>query len=258
MTRDATKDPVEPWTRDKTQRDRLLDLVQKTILRESRYLARTYHVYAAVQDIASEVQLELIERMSAHPPSHPCDSDTVQQAAESLIREHRIRELARAVARRMAKQQSKQAQLLDSVEVPVLPEDREHRLVEIARRVSEIAKNTPSLTTRDDLIFRLETCRRVGLDDLSADRFNRAACEAGVAPGDLRVYIDMHDQKGHLSARDRKAWSRAKTKVAARLAELPMRSDLERPRATWDECSRSAGWRPGKAWVLRGAVEANG
>ena len=98
--------------------------------------------------------------------------------------------------------------------------DNEFELMAIARQINEIAVKTP-FTIRDDKIFRLELCRRVGLDGFGTDRFGEAAQAAGVSPHALRTFINDHDQRGHLAGKDRQAWSQAKRKVAATLERLP-------------------------------------
>ncbi len=98
--------------------------------------------------------------------------------------------------------------------------DNEFELMAIAQQIAEIAAKAP-FTIRDDEIFRLELCRRVGLDGFGTDRFDEAAQAAGVSPHALRTFINDHDHKGHLAGKDRQAWSQAKRKVAATLGRLP-------------------------------------
>ncbi len=103
--------------------------------------------------------------------------------------------------------------------------DNEFELMKIARQIAEISAKV-RFTIRDDEIFRLETCRRVGLDELGTDRFDEAAQAAGVSPHALRTFINDHDQKGHVAGKDREAWSQAKRKVAATFSRASLLMSL--------------------------------
>lgn len=209
------------WTDVPEEQGRLLDLVEGTIEWESTYHARRNGVYAMRDEIASQIRFELKREMNAQEPRHPFDTDTPEETAEILRGRYRIRERARAIARGIANNASRQARLLENVDEPTMPEDKEAELMDIARRIAEIAENT-RFTSGEGEIFRLEAGRQVGLDDLPVDRFDAAAQAAGLTPNALRTYIDHHDRSGRLSAKHRQAWSRAKRKVAAAFTRVSL------------------------------------
>ena len=221
------------WTKDEAQRDRFLELVESVIQREAKFHAVRRGVAGYRDDIASEIRVELVEGMNG--PSVPWwfALATPEETAQRMINQYRIRERARTIARRIAKKQSRQAQLLENVAQPTMPKDTEAQLMEIVRRIDKIAMTMqalpdqgPQFTSRDDEIFRLETCRQVGLEDLAPSQFDAAAEAAGLAPVELRTYVDDHEKEGHLSVRDRQAWGRAKAKVAATFTRVGLVSIL--------------------------------
>lgn len=211
--------PRTHWTTDPVHRERLLNMVDQTITHESKRFAGRYGIWDQWGDVAGKIRLEYVETMGTDEPSHPFDVATPEGAAAILIDNNRINERARTITRGIIRKESRQARLLKNVDEPTCQEDRVAQLMEIAHRVSEMAKN-PALTNREGEAWRLEASRQVGLDDLDDHRFDEACQVVGVAPKALRNYINNHEENGHASAKDRQAWSRAKRKVATTLSRL--------------------------------------
>lgn len=203
------------WTEDEGQCTQFLRLVGPVLDQEVRYHARKYGVSQYMDDIAVEAQLLIWAKLKTQPPVWPFDRDTPKESADLAREKYRLREWVRSIARKKAREESRQARLLKGVELPRMPEDQEKQLMSIARRLPEISKEIPGLTGRDDEILRLEGCRRAGMDGLTEVLFDEAARAAGVEPEKLRAHIRDFDQSERLSDRDRKAWSRVKSKVSA-------------------------------------------
>lgn len=201
------------WTSDSVQRDKFFDAVEEKIDQESKYQAKKYGVgLEQVGDISSEIRLALLEKMEQGAPIFE-ESDP-ESAASKAVETYRIRELARSSAKKIQKIHSRQADMLADVRLSMPEEKPGAELMQVARTISEIA-NATDFTPREDQIFRLEACRRAGIDELEgAADFDLAAEEAGLTSDDLRTHLDAYEEQ-NLSCGDRKAWSRAKERVSS-------------------------------------------
>jgi hypothetical protein len=131
-------------------------------------------------------------------------------------------------ARKIARNRKRlgQADVLENVCQRDLPQDVEKQLFAIAKALPRVISETANLTSRESEILCLETLRRSEVDDLSAPVFDQVAQAAGTSGPKLRAHVEDHEAHGHLSASDRKAWSRAHDKVAKALTRAALTSLL--------------------------------
>jgi hypothetical protein len=211
----ATKLQIAHWTDDPAQREEFLTRVGPKIDKESGYMARRYRVATYSEDIATQIRTEFLQQMNTKDLDGPFTKDSAREAADSLLEKgnFRIHERARTLARKIDKRQSRQADVLAEVCQPELPPSVEQQLLGIAQSIQIAISQIPDFTARDSKIFRLETLRLTQVDDLDAPMFEQAAKAAGVSVSEARAHIEYHEQQGHLSPSDRKAWSRARAKV---------------------------------------------
>lgn len=213
------------WTDDPAQHEKFFTEVDPTIDRESRRWARFYGVVMDREDVAQDMRLKLWLQMGKIDTDEPFAKGSPKEAADSLISNYQIREPVRSDARRLGDKQKRQAEILAKVSPPDLPQDIETELFAIVQRLPLIASATPNFTPRDREILFKEVLRQIDLDDLPASKFDQAAQAVGISSSELRSYIKDHDEDGHSSPSDRKAWSRARAKVLkaftrAKLASL--------------------------------------
>jgi hypothetical protein len=220
---------VARWTDDPAQQEEFLTEIGPRIKSQSKSMAHRYRVKNHWEDIASEIGVEFLQRMHKEDADGPFAKDSPKEAADFLLEKenYQIRERARSLARKEAKKQSRQAEILADVRQPDLSPEIETQLFAIAKSLPRITSEIPDFTPRDNDIARKEWLRQVGIDDLPAPIFDQVAQAAGISGSEEREYIKDHDENGHSSASDRKAWSRASAKVAkaftrAKLASLLM------------------------------------
>jgi hypothetical protein len=215
---------AERWTDDPAQKEQFFTDVGPTIDRESRYWTRFHGVAMDREDIASDMRLKLCEQMGKTDTDEPFDKDSPKETADFLIANYKIREPIRSNARRLGIKQRRQAEILAKVGPPDLPRDIERELLTTARSIGVLVELC-DFTSRERDIFPKESLRQIGADDLDAPLLDQAAQYAGTSGPEVRAHIKDHDEAGHLSARDRKVWSRACAKVReafdrAKLASL--------------------------------------
>jgi len=100
------------WINDPLQREVFLAEVDPTIVRESKRWARAYRIGDYHEDIASEMRAEYLQEMVEGSTDGPFAKDSPTEAAKSLLGTPRIPERARTIARRIAKKQSRQAEIV--------------------------------------------------------------------------------------------------------------------------------------------------
>jgi hypothetical protein len=210
-------------------------------------MAYLYGVGMHLEDIESEVKDKLWRQMLEVDTGGPFAKDTPKEAADFFLEKtnFRIREWARLSARKEAderkkqsgqaddladvcwpKKQARQADEIANVRQRDLPPDVETELFAIAKSLPRITSATPNLTPRDSDIVRKEVLRQAGIDDLPAPIFDQVAQAAGISSSELRAHVENHDEHGHLSPSDRKAWSRARGKIAKALTRAALTSLL--------------------------------
>lgn len=214
------------WTDDPAQQEEFFTEVAPTIDNESKRWIRFYGVSVDREDMASDMRLKLCEQMGKRDTDGPFAKDSPKEAADSLIANYKIREPIRWDARKLGNKQRRQAEILAQVGPPDLSPDIETELFAIVKSLPQIASAIPNFTRRDREIFLKEGARQIDLDDLSAEKFDQAAQALGFASSELRSYFKDHDEDGHSSASDRKAWSRARAKVAKALTQAKLISLL--------------------------------
>jgi hypothetical protein len=115
---------------------------------------------------------------------------------------------------------------LTNVRQPDLPPNVETELLAIAKCIPRVISETPGLTSREREILRLEMLRRIDVGDLPTPIFDQVAQAAGICSSELRAYNEYHGERGHLSPSDRKAWSRARAKIAKAFTRAKLTSLL--------------------------------
>ncbi len=217
---------VARWTEDPALQEEFFTEIAPTIDDESKRWIRFYGISVDRKDLASEMRLKLWQQMREKPTDGPFAKDSPKEAADSLKATFEIREPIRWDARKLGNKQRRQADILAQVGPPDLPRDIETELFAIVESLPRIASATPNFTQRDrDILFK-EVARQIGLDDLSAEKFDQAAQALEVSSSELRSYFKDHDRYGHSCARDRKAWSRARAKVVKALTKAKLMSLL--------------------------------
>lgn len=219
---------VERWTDDPAQQEKFLTLVGPKIVCESRYMANRYRVGNYYEDIASDIRAQLLERMHKRDADGPFAKDSATEAASLLLdsSNFQIREWARPIARKIGRRQSRQADVLAGVREPDLPQDIATQLLSIARGLPLVISEARNLTSMESKVFRMESLRRAGVDDLPAEIFDQAAQASGISSSELREFNKDHEQQGHLSEAKRKTWSRARAKVKNALSRAKVASLL--------------------------------
>ena len=222
MNSETKKLQVARWTDDPAQQEEFFAEVNPTIKQESRYWCGSYRVGMDREDIESDIRVRLMEQM--RKGDGPFAKDSPKEAAACYKADYKIRNNAQWLARKERERPSRQAQILAKVGPPDVSRDLAADLLDIARRVG-IFTEMSNFTPRERDIFRKESLRRIGIDDLDVPLFDQAAQAAGISGSELRAYIENHDEEGHSSASDRKAWSRAHPKfleafTRAKLASL--------------------------------------
>lgn len=216
------------WTDDPAQREEILTKVGSRIDSQSKSMARRYRVGMNREDIKSEIQVELLRQMNEPDTDGPFAKDTPEEAAAFLLanENYEIRELARSHARKEAKTQSRQSEIMDDVRQPDLPPDVLTELSVVVNSLPRIFSETPDLTAREWEILLLETLRLSMVDDLPASELDQFAQAAGTSGPKLRAHVEGHDKQRCLSPRDRKALSRARAKVKKAVTKAKLKSFL--------------------------------
>lgn len=230
------------WPKNPERREELMTRIEPKLKREVKGRAHYYGVSDFHEDIKAEIQLKMLWQMEEGTPNEQCAfalalaEDSPEAAAKLLLGEknYYIRDQARTIARRTARQrlrdveilpdgsiagqQPSQADVLADVRQPDMSLAFQTQLLEIARLIPAIISEVPNLTTGDKAIIRKELLRQTGIDDLAEPVFNQVAQTAGVSSADQRNYDAHHEVHGQNSEKDRKAWSRARAKILAACA----------------------------------------
>jgi hypothetical protein len=218
MESDTNNLQAARWTADPAQQEKFFAAVGPRINAESRSIARKYGLGMYHEDIRSDIEIKLLQQMSKINTDGPFAKDSPEEAATSLLENGNflIHNLARSLAGEEAdrrRKQSRQAEILAHVGPPDLRPDAEKVLFALAESLPRVVSKTPDLTSREIEILRLEGLRCNNVDDLPTPIFDQVAQAAGTSGPELRAHIEDHDERGHLSPRDRKTLSRARAKV---------------------------------------------
>lgn len=213
------------WTDDPVQQEKFFTEVGPRIASESGHIVRRYRVGMCQEDVESEVNVKLMQQMRNGNSDGPFAKGSPEEAAGVLSenKNYAIRELARPPARKEARTQSRQAEIFADLGAPDVTPDKEKELLELAEGIGRVSSVIPNFTPRDRDIFCKEMFRLMGIDDLPAEGIDQAAKAAGASGFEVRAYLEYHDEHGHSSERDRKAWSRARAKVEKALTRAAFR-----------------------------------
>lgn len=226
--KDNTDNGVPHWTDVPAQQKEFFTLVEPMIDREARRWTNFQGVVMDLEDIKSNMRLNLWEQMGKRDNDGPFAKGTPKETADSLIADYKIREPIRWDARKLGGRQRKEAKILAcefrvkrkqaEIFAGVRPKDLPQgdvltNLFNVAETIRRTSSETPDFTPRDQDIYCKETLRQVGIDDAPPAIRKKIARAAGISCVKLSTYLEYHDQHGHSSERDRKAWPRACAKV---------------------------------------------
>jgi|ERR1700754_1821261 len=211
---------VAGWTDDPAQQEEFFAEVEPIITRESNRWPSFYGVRMDREDTAQESRLKLLQQMHNKDADGPFAKDSPKEAADFLKENFRISERLRRDARNLGSKQRRHAKILEQSQAEIfneivpkeLPKDFVERLFAVCKSLPQISEIS-NLTPRESEAFRKEMIRRTEVDDLDPAEFDQAVEAAGISSSEQREYNEDHDKNGHSSDRDRKALSRALTKV---------------------------------------------
>jgi hypothetical protein len=211
---------VAGWTDDPAKQEEFFAEVEPIITRASNRWPSFYGVRMEREDIAQESRLKLLQQMHNKDADGPFAKDSPKETADFLKDNFKISELVRTNARNSGKKQrgraksleQNQAEIFDKIVPKEMPKDYVKRLSAVCESLPQISKIS-NLTAGERKAFCKEMIRRLEVDDLSPAEFDHAVEATGIASSEQREYNEYHDKNGHSSDRDRKALSRALTKV---------------------------------------------
>lgn len=205
------------WTEDPAKCNEFLAKVKSRVIRVSKFASQKFQVGAYQEDIVSEIEIDFLQQM--HDKKIPFAEASPEEAADFFLEKenfwilNRGRSIARRIARQQSKEQPTQAEILADVRQPDLSPDREKELRALAASLPRLESEIPNFSSRDHDIFVKEALRKMGIDDLQTPSFDEVVQIAGGSGSEQRAYNEYHDEHRRNSPSDRKAWSRAKAKV---------------------------------------------
>jgi hypothetical protein len=168
--------------------EEIVRAVKPAVDKEASYHARRQHVREYEEDIIQGVELKIVEKIKS--PSEPLDKKTkaleglsLEDAAELMVNGHVIRRWTHNLARNYRHLGSRQSELLENVDRPVMPDQIAIEMRDVERGIRAILERS-SLTKGEARMANVILTRAIS-----------------------------DDENKPLSDRERKIWSRAKTKI---------------------------------------------